>query len=263
MSNQGGIKPYTVELVKGMVAGSELCLSKLITLVEDNSPDVPEIMKMVCPHLRKAYCVGITGAPGVGKSTLIDRLAAVARSKGLSVGIAATDPSSALHGGAVLGDRIRMQQHFLDNRVFIRSMATRGSQGGISRCAKRVIKLLDAFGKDIIILETIGVGQTDIGVAEVADTVVLVLSPDAGDTIQFMKAGVIEIADVIVVNKADRGYAENLVSELKTLLLLSPNNAKRHVVILVTQAINNVGIEELYKELENRRRAAKPAKCLD
>jgi len=247
------MKPYIVGLVNGMVAGSEGCLSKLITLVEDDSPEVPEIMKMIYPHLGRAYCVGITGAPGVGKSTLADRLTAIARGKGLSVGIVAADPSSALHGGAVLGDRIRMQQHFLDNRVFIRSMATRGSQGGLPASISNITKLLDAFGKDIIIVETVGVGQTEMGIAKVADTVVLVLSPDAGDSIQFMKAGLIEIADVIVVNKADHGYAENLVDELKAVLLFSPSNAKHHTVVLPTQAINNVGIEELYKELENRR----------
>jgi len=256
------MKPYVVELVKGMLAGSERCLSKLITLVENDSPHVPEIMKMIYPHLGKAYYVGITGAPGVGKSTLADALAAIARGKGLSVGIVAADPSSVLHGGAVLGDRIRMQQHFLDNQVFIRSMATRGSQGGLPRAIGNITKLLDAFGKDIIIVETVGVGQTEIGITEVADIVVLVLSPDAGDSIQFMKAGIIEIADVIVVNKADYGYAENLVSELKAVLMLSSNSSKRDTAILTTQALNGVGIKELYQELEKLRPSRQGSKEL-
>ena len=248
------------DLVAGMLAGSQNCLARVITLVESDSSDTPEIMEMIHPYLGKAYCVGITGAPGVGKSTLVSALVGVARGKGLSVGIVSADPSSALHGGAVLGDRIRMQRHFLDNQVFIRSVATRGSQGGLPRCVSQVTKLLDAFGKDIVIVETVGVGQTDIGIREVADTVVLVLSPESGDSIQFMKAGLIEIADVVIVNKADRAYVENLVSELEALLLLSPNSTEHQTPVLTTQAINNMGIEELYQELENQRRVLKAAR---
>lgn len=250
----------TADLVAGMLAGSQSYLARLITIIDSDSPDVPEIMARIAPYLGKAYCVGITGAAGVGKSTLASALAVIAREKGLSVGIVATDPSSVIHGGAVLGDRIRMQQHFLNSQVFIRSMATHGSQSGLSRHIGNVTRLLDAFGKDFIIVETVGVGQTETGITEVADTVVLVLSPESGDSIQFMKAGLMEIADVIVVNKADRGRAENLVSELMALLSLRPNRGRHNPVVLTTQAINNAGIEELYQELENRQIAVKTAK---
>ena len=146
----------------------------------------------------------------------------------------------------------------MGNKVFIRSMATRGNQGGLPRCVRDIVKLLSAFGKDIILVETVGIGQTEVGITEVADTIVLVLSPDAGDSIQFMKAGIMEIADVLVVNKADLGNAESLVAELKSILSFSSNN-ERHPVVLATQAISNVGVEELYKELENRQRAIRAA----
>jgi len=251
------MEPHVGDLVNGMLAGSVASLSKLITLVEDESAEVFKIMEMISPHAKRAYCVGITGAPGVGKSTLTSVLAAIARRKGLSVGIVAADPSSPLHGGAVLGDRIRMEEHFLDSQVFIRSMATRGSYGGIPKCVNHVVKLLDAFGKDIVIVETVGVGQTEIGITEVADVIVLVLSPESGDSIQFMKAGIIEVADVIVVNKADHGNAEGLVSELKACLSMVTNSSKRDIAILTTQALNNLGIEELYQVLENFDRTTK------
>ena len=243
------------KLVKGMLSGSEACLARLVTLVETDNSTAPEIMEAVSAYSGKAYCVGITGTPGVGKSTITDRLAAIARSKGLSVGIVAVDPSSAFHGGAVLGDRIRMQKHFLDDKVFIRSVATRGAVGGLSRNAKSIVRLLDAYGKDIVIVETVGAGQTDVGIREVADIVVAVLSPDWGDGIQIMKAGLIEIADVIAVNKADRGSAEVLISELSAYLSLCSSGTGRHITVLATQAVNNIGIKELYEELESRRRA--------
>lgn len=245
------------DLVAGMLAGSQSSLARLITLIESDSLDISGIMTRIAPHLGRAYRIGITGAAGVGKSTLASALAVIARNKGLSVGIVATDPSSVIHGGAVLGDRIRMQQHFLNGEVFMRSMATRGSHSGLSKHVGNVTKLLDAFGKDIIIVETIGVGQTETGITEVADTIVLVLSPESGDSIQFMKAGLMEIADVIVVNKADHGHAGNLVSELTALLSLRASGDRLNPVVLTTQAINNIGIEELYQELEKRQKAIK------
>jgi LAO/AO transport system kinase len=234
-----------------MLAGEENSLARLISLAENDSPDLPEIIEMLRPHLGKAYCIGITGPPGVGKSTLIDKLTAVIRNKGLRVGIIAVDPSSPISGGAVLGDRIRISQHYLDEGVFIRSMATRGSQGGLSKAVAPTVSLLDAFGRDIIIVETTGVGQTDLAIKEIADIVVLVLIPGFGDSIQLMKAGLIEIADIIVVNKADQEGAERLVTELKATLI--PNRRGFEQSIVATQAINGMGVEELYQAIEERR----------
>ena len=242
-----------MELVESMLCGAEQSLSRLITLVEMDAPDVPQIMKRILPRTGKAYCIGVTGPPGSGKSTLVDRLTHIARCKGLSVGIIAVDPTSPFSGGAVLGDRIRMQQHYLDEGVFIRSMATRGSLGGLPKAARAVIKLLDAFGKDLIIVETVGVGQTELDIMKMVDTTTVVLFPGGGDAIQTMKAGLLEIANIFVVNKADRPGADQLVVELETMLSLNPRNSDWQVPVLCTQAINNVGIEELYCEIERHR----------
>jgi len=239
-----------MDLVERMLGGALQPLSRLISLVEQGSPEVPEIMKAIYPQLGKAYSIGVTGPPGGGKSTLVDRLTAVARGKGLSVGVIAVDPTSPFSGGAVLGDRIRMQQHYLDPEVFIRSMATRGSHGGLPTTTRNVMKLLDAFGKDIIFVETVGVGQTELDIMETVDTTIVALVPEAGDTIQTMKAGLMEIADIFVVNKADRPGADRLVVELESMLMLSPRSNQWQLPILATQAINDVGIEELYQEAE-------------
>ncbi len=246
------MKPDIVELVTSMLAGTRTSLAHLISAVEGESPDIPEIMKMINPRLGKAYRIGITGPPGGGKSTLVDKLAAVIRGRGLSVGVIAVDPSSPISGGAILGDRIRMQQHYLDDEVFIRSMATRGSHGGLAKAVRATVNLLDAFGKDIIMVETVGVGQTETSIMEIADTIVLVLVPESGDAIQVMKAGLIEVADIIVVNKADHEGAERLVTALKDTLIFDGKQIRQS--IMVTQAINDIGIEELYQELDKRRR---------
>jgi len=251
-----------MELVENMLCGAEQSLSRLITLVEMDAPDVPQIMKMILPRTGKAYCIGITGPPGSGKSTLVDKLTAIARGKGLSVGIIAVDPTSPFSGGAVLGDRIRMQQHYLDKGVFIRSMATRGSLGGLPRAAQAVMKLLDAFGKDLIMVETVGVGQTELDIMKMVDTTVVVLFPGGGDAIQTMKAGLMEIANIFVVNKADRQGADQLVTELEAMLMLNPKNSYWQVPVLTTQAINNVGIEELYCEIERHHSVLESTGCL-
>jgi LAO/AO transport system kinase len=233
-----------------MFAGETDSLARLISLAENDSPDFPEIIEKLRPHLGRACCIGITGPPGGGKSTLVDRLVSIIRGKGLRVGVIAVDPSSPISGGAVLGDRIRMSQHCLDEGVFIRSMATRGSHGGLSKAVTNTVDLLDAFGEDIIIVETAGVGQTEISVRKIAKVLVLVLAPGFGDAIQVMKAGLIEVADIIVVNKADREGADRLLAELRDTLI--PNRWGSGQLILATQAIDGVGIEELYQAIEKR-----------
>ena len=209
--------PSVTDLVDRMLAGNQRALARLMSRVEQDGADVPAIMQRLYPALGNAFCIGITGPPGAGKSTVTDKLTTQARQLGLSVGIIAVDPTSPFSGGAVLGDRIRMQQHYLDDGVFIRSMATRGRHGGLSHTAKGVIKLLDAFGKDLVIVETVGVGQTELDIVETADTTVVILVPEAGDTVQAMKAGIMEIADLFVVNKADRDGADRMLMDLRML----------------------------------------------
>ena len=244
-----------VDLVNGMLAGDQLCLARLITLVERETEDVPEIMRLIYPHTGKAHCVGVTGPPGGGKSTLVDKLVSLVRAEGLTVGIVAVDPTSPFSGGAVLGDRVRMQRHYLDSGVFIRSMATRGSYGGLPQAAKWVIKLLDAFGKDYIIVETVGVGQAELDIVKRSDTTLVVLVPGAGDTVQTMKAGIMEIADIFVVNKSDQEGADKLLVELETMLEISPDCPWWQIPILATQAHTGTGVPELYQQIKSHRQA--------
>ena len=251
------------EMVQKMLGGDELCLARLITMIERSAPEVPRIMSQINLNLGKSHIVGITGPPGGGKSSIADRLTGLMRADSFSVGIVACDPSSPFSGGAVLGDRIRMQQHYLDKGVFIRSMATRDGRGGLSPTTKEVLKLMDAFGKDFVLVETVGVGQTELDIMDAADTVVVVLVPEAGDAIQAMKAGILEIADIFVINKADREGADAVAEDLKQMLRLNPKYEWWEVPVLTTEAINNVGIDELYEGIKNHRKALEEAGQLD
>jgi LAO/AO transport system kinase len=236
-------------LVEQMLKGENASLSRVISLVENESNQVPEIMKLIAPHLGRAHRIGITGPPGVGKSTLADKLTALMRQQGLKVGIIAVDPSSPFTGGAVLGDRIRMQQHYLDDGVFIRSMATRGGLGGLPQTAGSVIKLLDAAGKDTVLVETVGVGQSEIDIMGKTDTVLVILCPESGDAVQTMKAGLFEIADIFVVNKADNPGADNFVRDIQAMLQLR-EPSWWDIPVVATQALNDVGTEELYRQIQ-------------
>ncbi|MBN1189629.1 MAG: methylmalonyl Co-A mutase-associated GTPase MeaB [Dehalococcoidales bacterium] len=234
-----------------MNKGDNSSLAQLISLIENEIPEVTEIMGLVSPPASKAHVIGITGLAGAGKSTLIDKLIACYRRQGLTIGVIAIDPSSAITGGAMLGDRIRMQQHYLDKGVFIRSMATRGYYGGLCRAIDNTVRLLEASGKNIILIETTGVGQTETDIIHVADTVVVVLVPGYGDSIQMMKAGLIEIADIIVINKADLEGADKLENQIRDELAYSSKRNEQS--ILMVQASNDIGIEELYQEIEKHR----------
>src|SRR5437879_2595769 len=242
-----------------MLAGDRPAPARLITHLENRSAAVPAIMQAIHARGRDAYVVGVTGPPGAGKSTVVDRLTALLRAEGETVGIVAVDPSSPFSGGAVLGDRIRMQAHALDPGVFIRSMATRGSLGGLAHATGEVAKLLGAAGYRWVLIETVGVGQTELDIMKIADTTVVVLVPESGDAIQTMKAGLMEVADVFVVNKADRAGAPAPMAELKFAAHLhASSTASRRDVewetpVLSLQAQHGVGIQELFDAIARHR----------
>jgi LAO/AO transport system kinase len=251
-----------------MLAGDRLALARLITQVENRSAAVPAIMRAVHARAQRGYVVGMTGPPGAGKSTVVDRITAALRAEGQTVGIVAVDPSSPFTGGAVLGDRIRMQAHTLDAGVFIRSMATRGAFGGVARATGQVVKLLAAGGFDWILVETVGVGQTELDIMKLADSTVVVLVPEAGDAVQAMKAGLLEAADVFVVNKADRPGAPALIAELTFTAHLqytggsAPRDVDWEIPVLSAEAQNGVGIAELLGAIHRHRAALEAAGAL-
>lgn len=232
-------------LIDRIAAGEPGAVARAISKVEDGAADVSELMKQLFPRTGRALIVGITGAPGAGKSTLVDKLAAFYRRNGERVGIIAVDPSSPFSGGAILGDRIRMQTLSLDKGVFIRSMATRGNLGGLARATVEAVAILDAAGFEKIIIETVGVGQDEIEIAKAADVCVVVLVPGMGDDVQTMKAGIMEIGDVLVINKADREGVLRTEKELESLLTFATRGDEWQPPIVKTVAIENKGIEDL------------------
>jgi LAO/AO transport system kinase len=235
-------------LAQRLLAGDQRALARAISLVEDDDPEGWELVREVYPHTGNATIVGLTGPPGVGKSTLIGTLTKLERARGRTVAVLSIDPSSPFTKGALLGDRIRLSDHFLDPGVFIRSMASRGALGGLSEAALQAALLMDASGRNVVLLETVGVGQAEVDIIDHADTVVLALMPGSGDSIQALKAGVMEIPDVIVVNKADHPLTDTMVREIKGVLALGPH-AGWQVPIIKMEAVRGEGVEELADKL--------------
>ena len=241
------------ELVTGLLAGDRRALARAISLVESRSPEGEEIVRAIYPKTGRAASIGVTGPPGVGKSTLVGALVAHARSLDRTCGVVSVDPSSPFTRGALLGDRIRLVDHFLDPGVYIRSMGTRGHLGGLAEATLEALLLVDASGKDVIFLETVGTGQSEVEVIGSADVVLLVLMPGSGDSVQALKAGIMEIPDVIAVNKLDHPAASTMVQEVRSIVALEPDRSRRPAILL-TEALRAEGVPELWDALEARRR---------
>jgi LAO/AO transport system kinase len=245
-----------MDIIEQIVSGDVRTIARILRDIDDEIPSAMNILRELYPHTGKAYVVGFTGSPGVGKSALVDQIAINYRKAAKTVGILAVDPTSPFSGGAILGDRIRMQRHFLDPGVFIRSLATRGHFGGLSKSTNDMVNVLDAAGKDVIIVETVGVGQDEVEIVNSAHTTVLVTIPGMGDEIQAIKAGIMEIGNIFVVNKADREGSRKTVRELMNLIELG---ARRHnggdwkPQIVETEAIKARGIDKLYEAIEKHR----------
>lgn len=237
-----------MDIVGGILSGNRRALARGITLVENGEKEKYSILAELHSHTGKSRIVGVTGSPGAGKSSLVDQMTKFYRKRGKTVGVIAVDPTSPFSGGALLGDRIRMQDNTLDPGVFIRSMGTRGSLGGLSRSTKEVITLFDAFGFDVIIVETVGVGQSELDIMDTADTVVVVLTPAGGDVIQTLKAGIMEIADVFAINKADIDGADRVAMEVNKTLDLSHNDWRPPVV--KTISLDGTGLDELLDAID-------------
>jgi LAO/AO transport system kinase len=238
------------ELAEGVRRGDVRALARAISVVENRRPEAAALLAALFPHAGKSLVVGVTGPPGSGKSTLVDRLTTHLRRQGLKVGIVAVDPTSPFSGGAILGDRIRMQGHAADEGVFIRSMATRGHLGGLAAATGQVLTVLSASGKEVILVETVGVGQDEVEIVGTADVSVVVLVPGLGDEVQALKAGIMEIADVFVVNKADREGVDRVVAEIESMLSLATRDGQPPPQIVQTVATEDRGIDELWRAVE-------------
>jgi GTPase len=240
------------ELVAGVLAGDRRALARAITLVEDAAPEAEALVREVYGRTGRAASIGVTGPPGVGKSSLVSALVAEVRGSGSSVGVLSVDPSSPFSRGALLGDRIRLSEHFLDPDVYIRSMGTRGHLGGLAEATLQALLLVDASGKDVVFLETVGTGQSEVEVIGIADVVLLVLMPGSGDAVQALKAGIMEIPDVIVVNKMDHPAAQTMLQEVRSIVALDPDRERRPRILL-TDALRGEGVAELWEALRTRR----------
>ena len=241
-------------LVAGVLAGDRRALARAISLVEDRAPEGEEIVRRVYASTGRAASVGVTGPPGVGKSSLVSALVAHLRAAGETVGVVSVDPSSPFTRGALLGDRIRLADHFLDPGVYIRSMGTRGHLGGLAEATLQALLLVDASGKDVVFLETVGTGQSEIEVIGIADIVLLVLMPGSGDAVQALKAGIMEIPDVIAINKMDHPAAKTMAQEVRSIVALDPDRERRPAILL-TEALRGEGVPELWDALRQRRQA--------
>ena len=247
--------PWTHDqLIAGIRAGDHRALARAITLVENHDPGASAILSELYPQTGTAFSVGVTGPPGVGKSSLVAALVRHVRGLGLRVGVISVDPSSPFTQGALLGDRIRLVDHFLDPGVFIRSMGTRGHLGGLAETTLQTLLLLDAAGSDVIFLETVGTGQSEVEVMGIADEVLLVLMPGSGDSVQALKAGIMEIPDVIAINKMDQPGAKELLNDIRTVMALSPD-AERQPAIALTEALRGEGVDAVWQTLVERRDA--------
>jgi len=251
------------DLVSKVLKGDSRSIARLITLAENNDPIATKAMKDIHPHTGSAHVIGITGVMGSGKSTLICELTQLYRKHGKTVGIIAIDPTSPFSGGALLGDRVRMMELAMDDGVFIRSMGTRGMLGGLTSSVYDVVEILDACGKDIVIVETVGVGQAEVDVIKIADTTLVIVVPGLGDSIQTLKAGVMEIADIYVVNKADRSGVEQTVAEVESLVDITCSEKERKTPVLSTIAKQGKGIDELLKEINKHKNHLQKTKEFD
>jgi LAO/AO transport system kinase len=241
------------DVVERIVRGNRRAAGRAITLIEDEAPGVEALMRELYPHTGETYVVGITGPPGAGKSTVVDELIRVIRAAGKTVGVLAVDPNSPFSGGAILGDRIRMMRHASDEGVFIRSMGARGHLGGLALAAQNALLVMDALGLDILLAETVGVGQSELEVASTADTAVVVIPPGLGDGVQAIKAGIMEIADIFVVNKADHPQSNKTVADIRDLLRMGTEHPSWPIPIVRTVALQGEGLEDLWARIQQHR----------